>query len=85
MSGSQGVANQYPGCIFLSMMNRVFQIEDHGIGAVQGGVYEIFRLVTGQIEARTPQPVASEGCRQKKPLRAAPIFLWPVQQYVLVQ
>ena len=42
-------------------VHRVFEVEDHAIGAVLAGVDHVPRLVARQVEPRATEPVASRG------------------------
>jgi len=61
----QGISHQNAGGIFFAAMHGIFQVENDGVGRMQGGVDVVLRLRAGQIEARAPQPVFGRGRRQR--------------------
>ena len=66
---AQGIAHQDAGRVLFRGMDRVFEVEDDGVGCVQSGVDEIFWLAAGKVEPRAAQAVASRRRRQRNGLR----------------
>ena len=62
---AQGVADQNAGRVLLRGMDRVFEVEDDGVGRVQSGVDEILGFAAGKVEPRAAQSVASRRRRQR--------------------
>ncbi len=62
--GAKSVANQQAGGIFLGVVDRVFEVEDDGVGRVQTCIDEVLRLVAGQIEARAAETIFRRSSRK---------------------